>query len=53
MRTVLVVDDEFGIVEVLEAILTAAGFHVVVVTTGRQALARIDERGPTWYCWTT
>lgn len=46
MRTVLVVDDEFGIVEVLEAILTDAGFHVVIATNGRQALARIAEHRP-------
>ncbi len=46
MRTVLVVDDEFGVAEVLDAILTDEGFHVVTATNGRQALARIAERRP-------
>lgn len=46
MRTVLVVDDEFGVAEVLQAILTDEGFCVVTAANGRQALARIAERQP-------
>ncbi len=46
MRTVLVVDDEFGVADVLEAILTDEGFCVVIATNGRQALTRIAERRP-------
>lgn len=46
MRTVLVVDDEFGVAEVLQAILTDEGFCVVTAANGRQALARIAERRP-------
>lgn len=38
MKTILVVDDEFGIGEVLEAVLADAGYRVVVATNGRQAL---------------
>jgi CheY-like chemotaxis protein len=46
MRTVLVVDDEFGVAEVLDAILTDEGFYVTTAANGRQALARIAERRP-------
>ncbi len=42
----LVVDDEFGVAEVLDAILTDEGFRVVTATNGRQALARIAEQRP-------
>ncbi len=45
-RTVLVVDDEFGVAEVLDAILTDEGYRVVTATNGRQALARIAEQPP-------
>jgi CheY-like chemotaxis protein len=41
MATVLVVDDEFGIGEVLEAILADAGHHVIVAVNGRQALEKL------------
>jgi len=43
---VLVVDDEFGVVEVLDAILTDEGYRVVTATNGRQAMARIAEQRP-------
>lgn len=46
MRTVLVVDDEFGVAEVLDAILSDEGYHVITATNGRQALARIAEQRP-------
>ncbi len=46
MATVLVVDDEFGVVEVLDAILTDEGYRVVTATNGRQAMARIAEQRP-------
>jgi CheY-like chemotaxis protein len=46
VRTVLVVDDEFGVAEVLDAILTDEGYRVVTATNGRQALARIAEQRP-------
>jgi len=45
-RTVLVVDDEFGVAEVLDAILTDEGYRVITATNGRQALARIAEQRP-------
>jgi CheY-like chemotaxis protein len=43
MATVLVVDDEFGIGELLEGILSDEGHHVVVVGNGRQALERLAD----------
>ena len=46
MPTVLVVDDEFGVAEVLDAILTDEGFSVTVAANGQQALARIAEQRP-------
>ena len=46
MRTVLVVDDEFGVAELLDAILTDEGFRVATAANGRQALAHIAERRP-------
>jgi CheY-like chemotaxis protein len=45
-KTVLVVDDEFGIVEVLEFILADAGYNVVFVLNGQEALARLKENNP-------
>ncbi len=38
MRTVLVVDDELGILLVLEAVLDEAGYRVVTAGNGRQGL---------------
>ena len=47
MKTVLVVDDEFGITEVVEDILTDAGYQVLVAGNGRQALDLLEESRPT------
>src|SRR5690242_11745486 len=41
MRTVLVVDDEFGVPEVLECGLQVEGYRVVSATYGRQGLQRL------------
>src|SRR5262245_6979483 len=41
MATVLVVDDEFGIGDLLEGILADEGHHVVVAANGREALERL------------
>jgi CheY-like chemotaxis protein len=38
VRTVLVADDEFGILLVLEMVLSEAGYRVVTAGNGRQAL---------------
>jgi DNA-binding NtrC family response regulator len=45
-KTVLIVDDEFGIAEVLEAILDKAGYRVVTAINGKQGLARLEEARP-------
>ncbi len=41
MKTILVVDDEFGIGEVLEAILGDEGYRVVTAINGRHALEQM------------
>ena len=46
MRTVLVVDDEFGTVEVLLAALEDAGYRVLTAANGRRALERLAENRP-------
>ena len=43
MRSVLVVDDEFGIAEVLEALLVDAGYRVTRAINGLQGLQRLHE----------
>jgi len=45
-KTVLIVDDELGIVEVLEFILGDAGFRVISALNGEEALARIKQDIP-------
>jgi CheY-like chemotaxis protein len=46
MRTVLVVDDEFGIVDVLETILTDEGYRVLTACNGKQGLVRLSAEKP-------
>ena len=46
MATVLVVDDEFGIGELLEALLEDEGHHALTAMNGRHALERIAESKP-------
>lgn len=46
MRTVLVVDDEFGTVEVLVAALEDTGYRVLTAPNGRRALERLEENKP-------
>ncbi|MCC2657286.1 MAG: response regulator [Panacagrimonas sp.] len=43
VKSVLVVDDEFGIAEVLEALLVDAGFRVTRAINGLQGLQRLHE----------
>ena len=45
-KTILIVDDEFGVLEVLEFILSDAGFTVVSALNGQEALARLEETRP-------
>lgn len=46
MQTVLVVDDEFGVAEVLQSILEDEGYRVATAINGKQALARLAEFAP-------
>src|SRR5260370_33643061 len=46
MATVLVVDDEFGIVDVLETILTDEGYRVLTACNGEQGLVRLSAEKP-------
>ena len=46
MHTVLVVDDEFGVPELLEFVLEEEGYLVVSATNGRQGLQRLAEDPP-------
>ena len=46
MQTVLVVDDEFGVAEVLQSILEDEGYRVATAINGKQALARLLEWTP-------
>lgn len=46
MQTVLVVDDEFGVAEVLQSILEDEGYRVVTAINGKQALTRLGEVTP-------
>jgi CheY-like chemotaxis protein len=46
MATVLVVDDEFGIGELLEALLQDEGHRVIIAMNGRHALERMAEARP-------
>lgn len=46
MQTVLVVDDEFGVAEVLQSILEDEGYRVGTAINGKQALARLSELTP-------
>jgi CheY-like chemotaxis protein len=46
MRTVLVVDDEFGVAEVLQSILEDEGYRVITAINGKQALTRLAETAP-------
>jgi CheY-like chemotaxis protein len=46
MATILIVDDEFGIGELLEALLEDDGHRVLTAMNGRHALERIAEAKP-------
>lgn len=45
MATVLIVEDEFAIADLLEMALTDEGYHVLTAPNGRQGLKRLAE-GP-------
>lgn len=45
VQTILVVDDEFGVVEVLTAALEEEGYRVIAAANGRHGLERLAEHG--------
>jgi CheY-like chemotaxis protein len=45
-KTILIVDDEFGVLELLEYILTDLGYATVSALNGRDALIRLKESHP-------
>ncbi|MDQ2803702.1 MAG: response regulator [Pseudomonadota bacterium] len=46
MHTVLVVDDEFGVLDILEAVLADSGYRVVLAGNGRQGLELLAAEQP-------
>jgi CheY-like chemotaxis protein len=46
VRSILVVDDDFGIADALSDVLSEEGFAVSVVRNGKDALKRVAEHRP-------
>ena len=46
VRTILVVDDEFGVADVLAAALEDEGYRVVTAANGQQGIDRVAEQRP-------
>jgi CheY-like chemotaxis protein len=46
VKTLLVVDDEFSLLQVMEAILTDSGFRVITAINGRVALEQLANAKP-------
>src|SRR4051794_40298744 len=46
MQHILVIDDEFGVAEIVEAVLTDLGYGVMTAINGRQGLERMREQRP-------
>jgi CheY-like chemotaxis protein len=46
MKTILLVDDEYALVEILTDLLQSSGYRIVSATNGREALARCQEERP-------
>jgi CheY-like chemotaxis protein len=46
MGTVLVIDDEYGIAELIEALLTDEGHHVLTAVNGRHGLELLTRERP-------
>lgn len=44
MKRVLIVDDEYAIAEALSGVLELEGYEVSAVTSGREALGRLQDR---------
>ena len=51
-QTLLVVDDEAAIRDMLATSLELAGFRVLLAEDAMQALVQIADHAPIWCCWT-
>ncbi len=53
MKSILIIEDEPDIQELLRAYLEDAGYQTAVAGDGVAALDRVRTRSPlTWCCWT-
>ncbi len=46
MKTIVIIDDEFGLADVLSATLSDSGFRVHVASNGAQGLDAVREQSP-------
>jgi len=46
MKTILIVDDEYAIVEALEGLLMDEGYQVLTAANGKEALAQVAKAPP-------
>lgn len=46
MKTIVIIDDEFGLADVLEATLSDSGYRVVTASNGEQGLHAMHEHPP-------
>lgn len=46
VKTILIVEDERVIAEILSAVLEDEGYHVLIANNGRQGLDRLEEKRP-------
>jgi CheY-like chemotaxis protein len=46
LKTIVIIDDEFGLADVLSATLSDSGFRVHVASNGVQGLAAVREQSP-------
>ena len=45
-RSILIVDDEFGLADIVSEMLAERGFDVMIAINGQQALERMAEQAP-------
>jgi DNA-binding response OmpR family regulator len=46
MKTIVIIDDEFGLADVLEATLSDSGYRVVTASNGEQGMQAMAEHPP-------
>ena len=50
--SVLIVEDDRNIAELLQMYLEKEGYAVTVAADGAQGLSKFRPSSPTWCCWT-